>query len=48
MGKKQGAKRDLVVEFQQMAARQGKTYAQAQTEETLQLIREGRMKKRRR
>lgn len=48
MGKKQGAKKDLIGEFQRMAEKQGKTYAQAQVEETLQLIREGRLHKRRR
>lgn len=48
MDKKQGAKKDLIGDFQRMAAKQGKTYAQAQVEETLQLIREGRLSRKRR
>ena len=47
MGKKQGKKENLIGEFQQMAEKQGKTYAQAQMEETLQLIREGRLSRKR-
>lgn len=48
MGKKQGTKKDLIGEFQRMAEKQWKTYAQAQMEETLQLIREGRLSRKRR
>lgn len=47
MGKKK-VKKDLIGEFLQEAREQGKTYAQAQMEETLQLIRRGKLRQRRR
>ncbi len=47
MGKKK-VKNDLISDFLQKAKEQGKTYAQAQVEETLELIRRGRLRQRRR
>lgn len=47
MGKKK-VKRDLLGEFLQKAREQGKTYAQAQIEETCELIRKGRLTQKRR
>ena len=47
MGKKK-VKKDLITEFLQKAKEQGKTYAQAQVEETLELIRLGKLRQRRR
>lgn len=47
MGKKK-VKNDLINEFLQRAKEQGMTYAQAQVEETLELIRRGKLRQRRR
>lgn len=48
MGKKRKAGRDLLGEFLRQAAERGKTYAQAQVEETLELIRKGKLRQKRR
>lgn len=46
--KKKKAEESLMNEFLQRAREQGKTYAQAQVEETLELIRRGKLRQRRR
>lgn len=48
MGKKKKARPDLLSEFLRKAEGEGKTYAQAQIEETCRLIREGKLRQRRR
>lgn len=48
MGKKKKPGKDLLSEFLRKAGEQGKTYAQAQMEETCELIRKGRLGQKRR
>ncbi len=43
MGKRKKARGGLINEFLQKAREQGKTYAQAQVEETLELIKRGKL-----
>lgn len=43
MGRKKRSKNSLMDGFLQKAREQGKTYAQAQVEETLELIRRGKL-----
>lgn len=48
MGKKKRVRTDLLSEFLRKEEEQGKTYAQAQVEETCELIRKGSLGQKRR